>query len=91
MPNIEMYSSSWCPYCVRAKALFDKKGLSFVEYNIETDPERRQEMLKRSHGARTVPQIFINDRHVVGGCDGLYALERRNELDGWLKTDHPSS
>ena len=71
MPTIEIYSSSWCPYCVRAKALFGKKGLEFTEYNIETDPERRDEMLKRSNGARSVPQIFINDQPVVGGCDGL--------------------
>jgi glutaredoxin 3 len=85
MASIEIYSSSWCPYCVRAKALFAKKGLDVVEYNIETDPERRGEMLQRSNGARTVPQIFINDRHVVGGCDGLYALERSKELDDWLK------
>ena len=70
MSSIEIYSSSWCPYCVRAKALFAKKGLDFVESNIETDPERHSEMLQRSNGARTVPQIFINDRHVVGGCDG---------------------
>jgi len=86
MPTVEMYTSSWCPYCVRAKALLTKKGLSVVEYNIEADPERQQEMQQRSNGARTVPQIFINDRHVVGGCDGLYALEKRNELDSWLKS-----
>jgi len=85
MTKIEIYSSSWCPYCVRAKALLQKKGMEFVEYNIETDSGRHEEMLRRSEGARTVPQIFINDRHVVGGCDGLYALERRNELDSWLK------
>lgn len=85
MPFIEMYTTTWCPYCIRAKALLDKKGLHVVEYNIETNDERRQEMLQRSQGARTVPQIFINDRLVVGGCDGLYALERRKELDGWLK------
>ena len=84
MPRIEMYSTTYCPYCVRAKALLNKKGLEFVEYNIETDPARREEMLLRSKGARTVPQIFINDRLVENGCDGLYALERRNELDSWL-------
>jgi len=85
MPTIEIYSSSYCPYCVRAKALFTKKGLEFVEYNIQTDPDRHDEMLARSNGARSVPQIFINDRHVVGGSDGLYALERNKELDDWLK------
>jgi len=85
MPTIEIYSSSYCPYCVRAKALFTKKGLEFVEYNIQTEPGRHDEMLERSNGARSVPQIFINDRHVVGGCDGLYVLERNKELDDWLK------
>ena len=83
MPKIEIYSSSFCPYCVRAKALFKKKELAFTEYNIQSDPNLRDEMLTRSQGARTVPQIFINDRH-VGGCDELYALERRKELDSWL-------
>lgn len=87
MPRIEIYSTNYCPYCVRAKALLNKKGLAFVEHNIEEDPERRDEMLRRSEGARTVPQIFINDRHVVGGCDGLYALERKGELDSWLSND----
>jgi len=84
MPKIEIYSSSFCPYCVRAKALFKKKELAFTEYNIQADPSLRDEMLTRSDGARTVPQIFINDRH-VGGCDELYALERRKELDSWLR------
>jgi len=83
MSSIEVYSSSFCPYCVRAKALLNKKGLKFVEYNIRTEPERLSEMLQRSNGARTVPQIFINNRH-VGGCDELYALERRSELDSWI-------
>ncbi|MDX8391650.1 MAG: glutaredoxin 3 [Mariprofundaceae bacterium] len=83
MPKIEMYSSTFCPYCLRAKALLQKKNLEFVEYNIQADSERRSEMLKRGNGARTVPQIFINDRH-VGGCDELYDLERRKELDSWL-------
>jgi len=84
LPTIELYSSSFCPYCVRAKALFKKKGLEFSEYNIQSDLDKRSEMLKRSNGARTVPQIFINNRH-VGGCDELYALERSKELDSWLK------
>jgi len=84
MPKIEIYSSSFCPYCIRAKMLFKKKELEFNEYNIESDPERRAEMMRRGNGARTVPQIFINDRH-VGGCDDLYDLERRKELSGWLE------
>jgi len=84
MTTIEVYSGNFCPYCIRAKSLLKKKGLEFVEYNVQSDPERRDEMLRRSGGAHTVPQIFINDRH-VGGCDELYALERRKELDSWLK------
>ncbi len=84
MATIEVYSGVFCPYCMRAKALLKKKGLAFVEYNIQTEPEKGKEMLRRSGGVRTVPQIFINDRH-VGGCDELYALERRKELDAWLK------
>ena len=84
MVTVEVYSGAFCPYCIRAKALLKKKGLNFVEYNVQSEPSKRDEMLQRSGGARTVPQIFINDRH-VGGCDELYALERRNELDAWLK------
>ncbi len=82
-PRVEIYVSNFCPYCIRAKALLKRKGVSFIEYNVQTDPELRAEMLRRSQGARTVPQIFINDRH-VGGCDELHALERRGELDIWL-------
>ncbi len=84
MITIEVYSGNFCPYCIRAKILLKKKGLEFVEYNVQAEPERRDEMLRRSGGARTVPQIFINNRH-VGGCDDLYALERRKELDSWVK------
>jgi len=84
MTTIEVYSGNFCPYCIRAKILLKKKGLEFVEYNVQAEPERRDEMLRRSGGARTVPQIFINNRH-VGGCDDLYALERRKELDSWVK------
>jgi len=84
MATVEVYSGAFCPYCIRAKALLKKKGLDFVEYNVQSEPSKRDEMLRRSGGARTVPQIFINDRH-VGGCDELYALERRKELDAWLE------
>lgn len=84
MSNIEVYSGDFCPYCVRAKALLEKKGVSYKEYNVRQDAGRRVEMLERSNGARTIPQIFIDGRH-VGGCDELYALERRGELDAWLQ------
>ncbi len=83
MANIEVYSGDFCPYCIRAKALLKKKGLEFSEYNVRKDIKRQAEMSQRAPGARTIPQIFINDRH-VGGCDELYALERRGELDQWV-------
>jgi glutaredoxin 3 len=83
MTTIEIYSGDFCPYCVRAKSLLKKKGLEFTEYNVQKDPERRSEMLERAAGARSIPQVFINDRH-VGGCDELYALEKKGELDSWL-------
>ena len=83
--NVEVYSGDFCPYCMRAKSLLKKKGIAFTEYNVQRENARRDEMLIRANGARTIPQIFINDRH-VGGCDELYALERKGELDSWL---HP--
>jgi len=84
MAKIEVYSGDFCPYCVRAKALLKKKGLEFSEYNVRKDIKRQVEMSERAPGARTIPQIFINNRH-VGGCDDLFALERRGELDQWLE------
>ena len=84
MIKVEVYSGDFCPYCLRAKALLEKKGVSYSEYNVQRDADRRSEMLERSNGARTIPQIFI-DGHHVGGCDDLYALERRGELDAWLQ------
>lgn len=83
MAKVEIYSGDYCPYCIRAKALLTKKGVAFTEYNVQREPHRRQEMAERAPGVRTIPQIFINNRH-VGGCDDLYALEQRGELDGWL-------
>ena len=78
-PPITVYSASWCPYCQRAKALLREKGLSFTEFDVDEDPSWRAEMVARS-GRRTVPQIFIGDRH-VGGCDDLIASDRSGELD----------
>jgi len=86
MAKIEVYSGDFCPYCIRAKALLKKKGLAFEEYNVRKDMKRQAEMGQRAPGARTIPQIFINDRH-VGGCDDLFALEQRGELDHWLNQD----
>lgn len=82
-PKIEIYSGDYCPYCVRAKALLQQRKLEFTEYNVQLDPEKRAEMLERSNGGRTIPQIFINDKH-VGGCDDLYAIDKKGELESWL-------
>jgi len=82
MAEIVMYTKSWCPYCDRAKALFRDKGQSWTEIDIEEQPERRDEMIRRS-GYSTVPQIWVGDRH-VGGFDDLADLERRGDLDPLL-------
>jgi thioredoxin reductase (NADPH) len=82
MAEIVMYTKSWCPYCDRAKSLLREKGQSWTEIDIEQQPERRHEMIRRS-GRSTVPQIFIGERH-VGGFDDLADLERRGELDPLL-------
>ena len=83
-PPITLYVTGWCPYCQRAKALLDGKQLAFNEIDVDEDPKLRQEMTARS-GRRTVPQIFIGERH-VGGCDDLYALESKGELDQLVST-----
>ena len=80
MAEVEIYTTPICPYCVRAKALLSKKGVSYKEIDVGGDPALRESMIKRAGGKRTVPQIFI-DGHHVGGSDDLYALERRGELD----------
>jgi glutaredoxin 3 len=79
-PDIVVYSTGWCPYCVRARALLERKGLPFREIKIDEDPAEREAMLARSGGRRTVPQIFIGERH-VGGFDELYALDKSGQLD----------
>jgi glutaredoxin 3 len=79
---VTMYSTSWCPYCERARRLLANKGVSFEEFDVEKAPEKRAEMQGRS-GRRSVPQIFIGDQH-VGGCDDLYALEAAGKLDALL-------
>jgi glutaredoxin 3 len=78
-----MYSTSWCPYCSRARRLLQMKGAAFREVDIDEQPEARAEMMKRS-GRRTVPQIFIGDKH-VGGSDDLHALDASGGLDPLLK------
>lgn len=81
-PSIVMYATPYCSYCMAARRLLKLKGLKFTEHNLGSDPGKRVEMEQLS-GRRTVPQIFINQRH-VGGFDELSALERSGELDGWL-------
>lgn len=83
MATVEIYTTSICPYCVRAKALLQRKGVSYREINVEVEPDLRDAMVERAGGRRTVPQIFIGEQH-VGGCDDLYALDRRGELDRLL-------
>jgi glutaredoxin 3 len=78
-PAITLYVTDWCPYCERAKGLLTGKDLVYQEINLDDDAKFREEMVARS-GRRTVPQIFIGDRH-VGGCDDLFALEGSGELD----------
>lgn len=83
MVNIDIYTKVTCPYCVRAKALLDFKKVIYREIKIDNDAELRTEMITKSNGGYTVPQIFINEHH-VGGCDELYALHARNRLDELL-------
>ncbi|WDD99498.1 MULTISPECIES: glutaredoxin 3 [Thalassomonas] len=84
MVAVDIYTKEYCPYCVRAKALLTQKQVSFREIKIDENPGLRPEMIERSKGGTTVPQIFINDAH-VGGCDDLMALEASNNLDSLLK------
>jgi glutaredoxin 3 len=84
MQPVEIYTSPLCGYCHAAKRLLTQKGVDFTEHDILADPDRRAEMVQRSHGGRTVPQIFVGDTH-VGGCNELYALERAGKLDRLLE------
>lgn len=78
-----MYTSSWCPFCIRAKQLLDAKGLSYEEISVDGQPQKRAEMMQIS-GRHTVPQIWVNDHH-VGGCDELYQMEHNGQLDKLIK------
>lgn len=80
---IEMYSTHVCPYCDRAKDLLRRKGVQFVEHHVDEDINKREEMLARSGGRRTVPQIFIDGKH-IGGCDDLHELDRVGKLNSLL-------
>ena len=84
-PDVVVYLAGWCPYCQRARGLLSKKGVQVREVDVDDDPRLREEMIARS-GRRTVPQIFIGEKH-VGGCDDLLALDERGELDRLLQGD----
>jgi len=82
-PTVIMYTKSWCPYCERARGLLKSKNVAFTEVDVESQPEQREEMIRRS-GRRTVPQIFIGERH-IGGSDDLHELDAAGGLDPLLQ------
>jgi glutaredoxin 3 len=83
VPRVEIYTKMTCPYCYRAKALLKEKGVEPAEIAVDFGGEKKQEMVQRAGGRMTVPQIFINGRH-VGGCDDLFELEDAGKLDELL-------
>lgn len=83
MSKVTIYTTDYCPYCVRAKALLQRKNVQFEEIKIVSD-EAREVMIVKAGGMRTVPQIFIDEKH-IGGCDELYELDRQKKLDELLK------
>lgn len=85
MAEVVIYTTMFCPYCARAKALLEKKNVAFEEISVDFDPPLREEMALRAEGRTTVPQIFIDGRP-IGGSDDLYALERTGALDALLGT-----
>jgi glutaredoxin 3 len=85
MAQVTIYTKPYCPYCVRALDLLEEKGVDFTEIEAAFDPDKRQEMMRRS-GRATFPQIFVGDHH-IGGCDDMMALERAGKLDALLTAD----
>jgi len=83
MSAVTIYTKPLCPYCARAMNILTKKGAAYTEVEAAWDPDKRREMLSKSNGKTTYPQIFIGDTH-VGGCDDLMALDRSGELDALL-------
>ncbi len=82
--KVEIYTWSWCPFCIRAKSLLKQKGVDFTEYCIDGDEQARAKMAQRANGRRSLPQIFIDDQH-VGGCDDIHALDAQGKLDPLLQ------
>ena len=83
MAKVEVYTTPYCPFCVRAKTLLNNKKVAFEEIDVSEDPELREAMVQRAGGRRTVPEIFVNGR-IIGGYDELRALEIKGELDAIL-------
>ena len=83
MSKVEIYTTRYCPYCISAKALLNRKSVPFTEIDVSGDPQGRAKMVERAQGRMTVPQIFIGETH-VGGSDDLHALERAGKLDPLL-------
>ena len=81
--EIIIYLTQYCPYCVRAKSLLNSKQVNYTEIDVGVQPELREEMIQKSHGITSVPQIFIGDTH-IGGCDDLFAIESAGQLDAML-------
>jgi glutaredoxin 3 len=84
MAKVELYTTQFCPYCTRARALLDRKGVAFTDIDILDQPARRAEMIQRAGGRTSVPQIFIDGEH-IGGSDELVALDHTGELDAKLR------
>jgi len=82
--QVEIYTSPFCGYCARAKRLLEQKGVQYREYDVMAEPQLRSQMVERANGGRTVPQIFIDGRH-VGGCDDIHALDAAGKLDPLLQ------
>ncbi len=83
MAKIEIYTWATCPFCLMAKGLLSKKGVDFTEHKIDGDEAARAKMAERAGGKRSLPQVFIDDRH-IGGCDDLHALDKKGDLDKCL-------
>ncbi|MDA0998561.1 MAG: glutaredoxin 3 [Proteobacteria bacterium] len=83
MPEIEIYTSPFCGYCHRAKTLLERKGVSFTEHDVMMSATARREMTERAGGVRSVPQIFVDGKH-IGDSDGIHAMDARGELDAAL-------
>jgi len=83
MSNITIYTKDYCPFCVKAKSLLTLKKIKFTEINLHKNPEKFEEMMKKSNGAQTVPQIFLLDKY-IGDCDKIYELNAEGKLDKLL-------